>query len=258
MSYFREKRIRTAAFLIVGFLLTVAGSQRIQFDWILMITHFPAAITRLIQLYLPPDFSELGRMIQEMGVTVLIALAAAATGMILAFFAALAISARTSKNKTLTLIIRMLASLTRNIPEGVWAIVLLMCFWYGEFLAYLVMSIISFGFLARVYADAMDEASMDCIEALEATGASYWQIIFNAVVPETLPALISWSLYAAENNIRSSTIIGMLAGGGIGYLIGNYRHFRQFQSLLVAIVLVVAAVLIFDQISAQIRRRILQ
>ena len=38
MSYFREKRIRTAAFLIVGFLLTVAGSQRIQFDWILMIS----------------------------------------------------------------------------------------------------------------------------------------------------------------------------------------------------------------------------
>ena len=50
MSYFREKRIRTATFLIVGFLLTVAGSQRIQFDWILMITHFPAAITRFIQL----------------------------------------------------------------------------------------------------------------------------------------------------------------------------------------------------------------
>ena len=178
--------------------------------------------------------------------------------MILAFFAALAISARTSKNKMLTLIVRILASLTRNVPEGVWAIVLLMCFWYGEFLAYLVMSIISFGFLARVYADAMDEASMDCIEALEATGASYWQIIFSAVIPETMPALISWSLYAAENNIRSSTVIGMLAGGGIGYLIGNYRHFRQFQSMLVAIVLVVAAVLIFDQISTQIRRRILQ
>lgn len=258
MSYFREKRMRTVFFLVIGFFLTLVGSQRIQFDWVLMITHFPAAIGRFIQLYLPPDFSEMGRMIQEMGVTILISLAAAATGMILAFFAALAISARTSKNKSIALIVRMLASLTRNIPEGVWATVLLMCFWYGEFLAYLVMSIISFGFLARVYADAMDETNMECIEALEATGASYWQIVISAVIPETMPALISWSLYAAENNIRSSTIIGMLAGGGIGYLIGNYRHFRQFQSLFVAIALVVAAVLVFDQISTQIRRRILQ
>ena len=92
---------------------------------------------------------------------------------------------------------------------------------------------------------------------LQSTGASYWQIIFHAVLPETLPSLLSWSLYAAENNIRSATIVGMLAGGGIGYLIGIYKGFMKYQLLCTSILLVVIVVIATDQISTQIRKRIL-
>ena len=95
------------------------------------------------------------------------------------------------------------------------------------------------------------------MEALQSTGASYWQIIFHAVLPETLPSLLSWSLYAAENNIRSATIVGMLAGGGIGYLIGIYKGFMKYQLLCTSILLVVIVVIATDQISTQIRKRIL-
>ena len=73
-----------------------------------------------------------------------------------------------------------------------------------------------------------------------------------------MPSLISWGLYSAENNIRSSTIIGMLTGSGIGYLISNYKHFRQFTSLFTAILLVVIVILIFDQTSNYVRRRIME
>ena len=49
------------------------------------------------------------------------------------------------------------------------------------------------------------------------------EIVVHAVIPETMPSLISWTLYAAENNIRSATVVGMLPGGGIGYLMSIYQ-----------------------------------
>lgn len=257
MNYFKSKRLKTTLILLFFTASLVIASEMIGFDWLLMLQNFTKAFQRFIVLYLPPDFSNFSMQLKELGSTILLSVSGAVTGMILAFFAALAISIKTGKIKSLKIPVRFIASLSRNIPEGVWAIILLLCFWFGEFLAYLVMCIISFGFLTRVFADAIDETNANAIEALEATGASYWQIVFHAIIPETLPALLSWSLYAIENNIRSATIVGMLAGGGIGFLIGNYKDFRQFPQLFSAVSLVVVTILFTDQCSTQIRKRIL-
>jgi phosphonate transport system permease protein len=98
----------------------------------------------------------------------------------------------TGKIKPLRVILRFIATFLRNVPSSIWAIILLMAFWFGEFLALLVMTIGTFGFMARVFSDMIDETNSNSIEALEATGASYWQIITQAVFPETLPVAISW------------------------------------------------------------------
>lgn len=258
MNYLKKKQhilVFTIVAVVVG---TALVGNAIQFQWIDSIVNFPKGIARFIELYLPPSFTDFNSMLLQLWSTILLSVAGSFVGMVLGLFAAIAISKKTGKNKLLQLLVRFIASLTRNIPEGVWAITLLICFWFGEFLAFIVLSIISFGFLTRVYADAIDETNAACIEALEATGASYWQIIFCAVIPEVMPSLISWGLYSAENNIRSSTIIGMLTGSGIGYLISNYKHFRQFTSLFTAILLVVIVILIFDQTSNYVRRRIME
>ncbi len=258
MNYLKKKQhilVFTIVAVVVG---TALVGNAIQFQWVDSIVNFPKGIARFIELYLPPSFTDFNSMLLQLWSTILLSVAGSFVGMVLGLFAAIAISKKTGKNKLLQLLVRFIASLTRNIPEGVWAITLLICFWFGEFLAFIVLSIISFGFLTRVYADAIDETNAACIEALEATGASYWQIIFCAVLPEVMPSLISWGLYSAENNIRSSTIIGMLTGSGIGYLISNYKHFRQFTSLFTAILLVVIVILIFDQTSNYVRRRIME
>lgn len=258
MSYLNKKRNQLIIGLFILLFGTILIGNMISFEWINSITNFSKGVSRFIELYLPPDLTNLNAMIAQMGITILLAAAGSCVGMILGLLSAIAISKKTGKNKILKGVIRFIASLTRNIPEGVWAIILLISFWFGEFLAFLVLSIISYGFLTRVYADAIDETNSACIEALEATGASYWQIIFCAVIPEVMPSLISWGLYSTENNIRSSTIIGMLTGSGIGYLISNYKHFREFTSLFTAIILVVIVILVFDQTSSYIRRRIME
>lgn len=256
-DYFNNQRRKNIFILVILIVVTYLASIIIEFDFLIIFKNFTKAISRFVNLYLPPNFTSIGDVIEAIWVTIILSIAAGAIGTILAYFSAIATSKMTGKNKILSGILRTLATFIRNVPAAIWAIVLLMAFWFGEFLALIVMTLGNYGFTARVFSDMIDETNHHSIEALEATGASYWQIITQSVFPETLPVAISWSLYAVETNIRSATIIGMLAGGGIGHLIGIFKHFRRFDQLTVAVIFVVIVILAFDQLSSQIRKRIL-
>lgn len=256
-EYFRSKRMRNSLIFIVLILITFLAGHLIDFDFLIIFSHFPKAIARFTSLYLPPNFSELGDLFEAIWLTILLAISAGTIGTILAYLAALGMSEKTGKNPILKLLLRSTATFIRNVPAPIWAIILLMAFWFGEFLALLVMTLSTYGFNARLFSDMIDETNHNSIEALEATGAKYWQIILQAVFPETLPVAISWSLYAIETNIRSATIIGMLTGGGIGHLIGIFKNFRKFDQLTASVIFIMVTILAFDQLSIQIRKRIL-
>ena len=262
MSYFTKKRRSLGMYAAVTITLLALCTWRLEIDWGLILVNFQVSVVRFTKTYLPMDFSQLREQLYQLWITVVISIAGAFVGMLLAFFSALAISSKTSRYRVLKYLVRALASLTRNIPEAVWAVLLLPLLWYGDFLGFLVLCIISYGFLTRSFADSIDETNASCIKALEATGANYWQIVVHAVIPETMPSLISWTLYAAENNIRSATVVGMLAGGGIGYLMsiyqgGLYIGYMGYQLMASCILLIIITVIITDKISAQIRKRII-
>lgn len=257
MNYFRNRRQVMGISLLLIVLVMAFATMRLDIDWMSILLKSRNSWIRFTQEYLPLDVAVLPSLLYQLWVTIVISIAGAFVGMVLAFFSSLALSKNTGKSLWLKYLLRGFASFTRNIPEAVWAITLIPFLWFGEFLGFLVMCIISYGFLTRTFADAIDEANSNCLEALEATGASYWQIVVHGVIPETMPSLISWSLYAAENNIRSATVVGMLAGGGIGWLMGVYKDFYQMQSLCTAILLIVIVVIMTDQISTQIRKRLL-
>lgn len=256
-DFFKSKRIQYMVIFLIMAVLTYFASSLIGFDFLLIFQNMSKAISRFVTLYFPPDFSELNDLIEGIWITIILSIAAGLLGTVLAYFSAIATSKATGKNKVLRIALRFLATFMRNVPASIWAIILLIAFWYGEFLALLVMTISSYALTARIFSDMIDETNRDSIEALEATGASYWQMIAQSVFPETLPVTVSWALFSIETNIRSATIIGMLAGGGIGYLIGIYKHFRHFNQLTAAVILIVLTILIFDQLSMQIRKRIL-
>lgn len=256
MKFFQMKRFKFGLYVSIVLCFLIFSIYLLEIDVVSIFTNFSRSIDRFFSIYFPMNFENIGELLYQLWVTVIISIAGAFVGMILSFFSALAISSSTASNGLLKIIVRCLASLSRNIPEAVWAIILIPCLWYGEFLGFIVMCIISYGMLTRAFSDSIDETNKSCIEALQATGAGFWQIVIHGIIPENLPALISWSLFAAENNIRSSTVVGMLAGGGIGYLIGIYKGFMNYTSLCTAIMLVVIVVVLADQISTQIRKRI--
>lgn len=262
MKFFASRRRSYGCILLIVCVLMALSFMRLEIVWQDILTGFPKAIGRFFEAYLPMDLSRIQEQLYQLWITIVISIAAAFVSMILAFFSALAISSKTAHFKSLKVIIRCFASFTRNVPEAIWAVILLPMLWYGDFLAFIVLLIISYGFLTRAFADSIDETNQKCMEALEASGARYWQIMIHAVIPETLPALISWTLYAAENNIRSATIVGILAGSGIGFLMfdymgGLYIGYEGYQLMTATIFIIVVVIIISDQLATQIRKRVI-
>lgn len=255
-KFFTNKRRSFIIFLVLFVLVSYISKELIDFKFLVIFTKFNQAFTRFVSLYLPPAFKNFNELLIALWDTFILSVSAGVIGSALAYIAALIISKKTTFSRILGIIVRFLSNFVRNVPSTVWAMILLLSFWFGDFLALVVLALGSFGFNARVFADTFDEVSPDMLEAMDAVGATRFQKIAQAIYPETFPTILSWTLYAIETNIRDATIVGMLAGGGIGYLLGIFRNFRRFDELTAAVILIVILVISFDRLSDYIRRKL--
>ena len=131
----------------------------------------------------------------------------------LSFFAAKNLSnERTSK------IIKIIVSFIRAIPTILWVLVFSVVANIGVESAIIGMSFHSIAYLIKAYSESIEEIDTGTIDALKATGASWWQIIFQAVLPSTITSILSWTFVRFEINFTNAVAVGAASGaGGIGY-----------------------------------------
>ena len=196
-------------------------------------------------------------ILEKLWETVLMSVAATTVAAIFALLLAMAGSRTTRLNSVFSVIARGIASVFRNIPLVAWAMILMLAFSQSLLTGYLALFFGSLGFLTRAFIETVDEASIHAVEALRATGASYPSIILQAVLPSSLPQMVSWLLFMIDTNIRDATLVGLLTGTGIGFSFDLYYknfHFHEASLVVIAIVLTIMAI---EMISNYIRRIIL-
>jgi phosphonate transport system permease protein len=88
-----------------------------------------------------------------------------------------------------------------------------------------------------------------------ATGANWFQVVAFAVVPQIIPPFVSFTIYRWDINIRMSTIIGMVGGGGIGFLLVQWIRLLDYQAAGIAVWFIAITVALLDYISSEIRER---
>lgn len=131
-------------------------------------------------------------------------------------------------------------------------------FWlsFGPFPGFLALTVVTIASLGKLFSEAVENIDRGPVEALQATGASPLHVIRYAVIPQIVPDFISYIIYHWDINVRISTIIGFVGGGGIGYYLNlsiNDFKWRQAGTAIWAIVIVVWAM---DFLSAEIRKRV--
>lgn len=153
-------------------------------------------------------------------------------------------------------ITRSILNATRSIEPLVMAIVAVIWVGIGPFAGSLALALHTVASLSKLYSEQVESIATGPLEAIQATGANRLQTIIYAVIPQIVPPYISFTMYRWDINVRMSTIIGFVGGGGIGFLLQqniNLLDYRAASVQMVAIALVVASM---DYVSSSIREKI--
>ena len=145
----------------------------------------------------------------------------------------------------------------RAVPELILAVIFVAAIGLGPVGGVLALAIGSIPFLAKLVADAVEEIDPGPREAVLATGATRLQEVATSVVPQAFPALVGSVLYLFDVNIRSSTILGIVGGGGIGFLLLNSMRVLQFDVTGAILILIFVTIYAIEQLSGRVRRLLL-
>jgi phosphonate transport system permease protein len=150
---------------------------------------------------------------------------------------------------------RTILNIVRSIEPLIWAILAITVVGLGPFAGIIALTVHSIAALGKLYSEAIENIDPGPIEAIQATGATRLQTIMYAVVPQMIPPFVSFSIYRWDINVRMSTIIGLVGGGGIGFLLTQYIRLLDYRSAGIAVWFIAITVAILDYVSADIRQR---
>lgn len=256
---FIKRRNESLLFFTVLGVLTVGSIIITKFD---VIKGFTSVIKAFVwggsNFY--PDahsMSKLPDILYKLWQTILMSVASTSIAAVFAAILAVFGSRATRINTVFSVLTRGLASVFRNIPLVAWAMILMLAFSQSLLTGYLALFFGSLGFLTRAFIETVDETSTYAVEALQATGASYPSIVLQAVLPSSLPQMISWLLFMIDTNIRDATLVGLLTGTGIGFIFDLYYKSFHFHDASLVVILIVITIIIIEMISNYVRRLII-
>lgn len=191
-------------------------------------------------------------------------LAYAVAGMSLALligllFGVLASGVLASKkfSRSLTMsIFRGVLGFMRAIHELVWAWLFVAAWGLSPYAAIFAIALPYGGILGRIFADMLNDVPKQPIRALQAAGASRWQVLFYGYIPLSIADLLSYVFYRFECAIRSSAIMSFIGLGGLGYQIQLSLNDLKYDEVWTFMYFLIGLVIIVDVWSQLLRKRL--
>jgi len=151
---------------------------------------------------------------------------------------------------------RTILNVLRSVEPLIMAIVFAIWVSIGPFAGVLALTLHSIAALGKLYSEQVESIDAGPIEAITATGANRLQTIIYGVVPQIVPPYIAFTLYRWDINVRMSTIIGFVGGGGIGQILKQWIDLLQYRQAGVATLAIAIVVAALDYASAKTREKI--
>lgn len=209
----------------------------------------------------PLQVSETARLvIGRMGETIAQALMATTLGALLAiflsFFAARNLMMVNPLTAGLYYLVRIVLNILRAVEPLIMAIVFVVWVGLGPFAGVLALTVHTVAALGKLYSEAIESIEPGPIEAITATGANRAEVIWYGVLPQVWPPFIAFTVYRWDINVRMSTIIGFVGGGGIGFLLQQWIRLADFRAAGAAIWAIALVVTVLDFFSSEVRKRV--
>jgi phosphonate ABC transporter permease subunit PhnE len=152
---------------------------------------------------------------------------------------------------------RAVFNFLRSIETLIMAIVFVIWVGLGPFAGLMALALHSVAALSKLFSEQVESIAAGPVEAITATGANRIQTIAFAVVPQIIPPYIAFSFYRWDINVRMSTIIGFVGGGGIGFVLQQHISLRQYPQASVMMLAIAVVVATLDYLSSRVRNQII-
>ncbi len=160
-------------------------------------------------------------------------------------------------NKVIYYVVRTLFNVLRSVEPLIMAILFAVWVGIGPFAGVMALAIHSIAALGKLFSEQVESIDPGPVEAITATGATPVQVVLFAVVPQILPQFLALSFYRWDINVRMSTIIGFVGGGGIGFLLQQWINLLQYNQAGTALLAIACVVIVLDMISARVREKLI-
>jgi phosphonate transport system permease protein len=175
---------------------------------------------------------------------------------LLAFCGARNLTARTAGGRLLYGAARGTMNLLRSVEVLIIALMMVVVVGIGPFAGVLALAIHGVGALGKLYSEAIESIDPGPIEAITATGAHPLQVVVYGVIPQVVPQFVAFTIYRWDINVRMATVIGLVGGGGIGFILADYINLFRWPQAGTALWLIALIVIAMDYASAVLRERL--
>jgi phosphonate transport system permease protein len=238
--------------LIIIFILAIQASN---IDLILFFGNL-GNMWRIISRLIRPNFGYLSRIILPLVETIQLSVGGTIIGSVLAVPVAVFSSSNIVKNKYIYNPVRFIMSLIRTIPVLVYAAMLMFIIGMGAMAGLIALSIFTFTIVAKMLYEIIETVDMLPYEAIESTGATKFQALRTAVLPQVLGNYLSIVLYNFEINVRSAAIIGFVGAGGIGLLLSDRISWRRYEDVGMILLVLFIVIILIETLSRFLRKRL--
>lgn len=203
--------------------------------------------------FFPPDFHDWRTYLQELLVTIQIAVWGTALAVVCAVPCGLLASSNIAP-AWVNQPVRRLMDAARAINEMVFAMLFVVAVGLGPFAGVLALFVATTGTLSKLFSEAVEAIDPQPVEGIRATGANALEEIVYGVLPQVMPLWISYVLYRFEANVRSATVVGMVGAGGIGVILWEVIRSFEYAQTCAVLFMIVVAVSVIDLMSSRLRK----
>jgi phosphonate transport system permease protein len=214
------------------------------------------ALGQLASEMVPPDFSRWQNWVKPLVDTLAMSIAGTALAVVISLPLALLAAPNISPNALVYHVCRIVLSALRSVPEIIMGIIFVAAVGFGALPGVLALALHSVGMVGKFYAEAIEHVDPKPLEAARASGASSFQVITHAVLPQVLPQLADITIYRWEYHFRASAVLGIVGAGGIGFeLIAALRIIR-YDQVAAILLTILMCVIVVDWLGAWLRKQL--
>ena len=152
---------------------------------------------------------------------------------------------------------RMFLNVLRGINELIFALIFVSAVGLGPFAGVLAIAVHATGMLSKFCGEEIEGVDRGQVEAMQATGASKMQVILFAVIPQAIPAFISYSIFRFDVSIRSATVLGLVGAGGLGFSLIKTLKLFKYHETATCILVIFLLVWVTDWVCSKWRAKVI-